>query len=70
MVSWRKALNTLIQGEVSADRLALVPIRLISIDGTYFDEFAVIDTFFPVYLSLPLECIRSLNLPFAEQCSH
>lgn len=60
----------MIQGEVNNDRLAVVPLRLVSREDKYIDEIAVIDTFFSGYLSLPLERIRSLNWPFAERRSY
>ncbi len=59
----------MIRGEVSADRLVVIQIRLVSWRGEYSNEKAVIDTFFSGHISLPLEMIRTLELPLAEHRS-
>ena len=57
----------MIEGEINADRVAFVPIRVISRRGEYFDKRALLDTGFSGALALPPDQIRELELDFAEE---
>ena len=56
----------MIRGQVNADREAVIPIRVRSPGGLFFDGEAVIDTGFTGYLSLPPAQITLLGLPHVE----
>ena len=56
----------MIQGQVSARREAVIPVRVLAHDGGFADVEAVIDTGFSGFLTLPPARIEGLRLPFVE----
>lgn len=53
----------MIEGEVSAEKKAVIPLHLFTPDGSIENIDVVIDTGFTGYLTLPSEHIRSLQIP-------
>ena len=55
----------MISGTVSADREAIVPLRIRGSGDSTVDVGASIDTGYNGYLTLPSDVIKRLDLPFA-----
>ena len=55
----------MIEGAVNADYEAIVPLRIQGPEGQTRDIEAVVDTGFTGFLTLPLDVVAELRLPFA-----
>ena len=56
----------MITGYVSADREAIIPLRLRGVGGVELEINAVLDTGFDDYLILPPDIVEAMGFPFVD----